>query len=90
MFGGSEPSTRAPGVPPELPPKAKAAAESLKRKRAAKRQEKFKNIPSEAGDFLRRQKVTEATQAKYRGIARKFYSEERLKSSDPVAIIDKA
>ena len=90
VFGGSEPSPMPLGVPPELPRKAKAAAENLKRQRAAKRQEKYESRPSEANDFLRRQKVTEATQKKYREIANKFYLEERLKTSDPAAIIDKA
>ncbi len=48
-----------------------------KRARSDDRHDRFKKHQGSANEFLRKQKVSPATQEKYTALAKQFYSEER-------------
>ena len=80
----SEPFEKAPRLA-----RRSTAPAVIRRKRARSddRQDRFKKHQGSAGEFLRKQKVSSATQEKYTALAKQFYSEEKLKRSDDVALL---
>jgi hypothetical protein len=99
VIGGSRLSKNSDDVaerPQELPSSTRGrprtrtspAVEKRKRDRASDRAVKFKERAVPANEFLRRQRVTAKTQDTYKTIVDRFYSEEKLKRTDDVALID--
>ena len=67
-----------------------ATKKELKTRRAETRNQKFKDSGLKAGDFLRRQKVSEVTRRRYTKLARDFLALEGLADDAPTEVLDHA